>query len=48
LRHALVSADDYDKEWNNAKFMGFAKGEGSFLPEDAIDQKLFLANEIAF
>lgn len=27
--------------------MGFAKGEGRFTPEDNLDQKLFLANEIA-
>ena len=28
--------------------MGFPKGEGKFSPIDPIDQKLFLANEIAF
>ena len=28
--------------------MGFPKGEGRFLPVEPIDQKLYLANEIAF
>lgn len=48
MKHALVETKDYDNIWNGAKFMGFDKGEGIFIPEDPIDQKLYLANEIAF
>jgi nucleotidyltransferase/DNA polymerase involved in DNA repair len=28
--------------------MGFPKGEGEFIPTEAIDKKLYLANEIAY
>ena len=38
----------YDSEWDNALFMGFEKGEGHFMPEEEKDQKLFIANRLAF
>jgi len=37
LRYGLVGQSDYDQEWNGAKFMGFPKGEGRFLPVEPID-----------
>jgi len=37
MKHALVETKNYDNIWNGAKFMGFNKEEGSFIPEDPID-----------
>lgn len=38
----------YDELWFGSLFMGFKKGEGSFVAEDDEDKKLWIANQIAF
>lgn len=30
----LMKSEDYDDKWHDAKFMGFPKGEGGFIPKE--------------
>jgi nucleotidyltransferase/DNA polymerase involved in DNA repair len=46
IRYTL-SRESCDEKWCESKFMGFAKGEGGFLPQTMTDIKLWMANEIA-
>ena len=47
VRHKFTKLKSYDDRWQDARFMGFEKGQGNFLPQTEIEQKMFLANRIA-
>lgn len=47
MRHKFTKTKNYDTCWDNARFMGFEKGEGSFFPDDEKEQKMWLANHMA-